>query len=316
MSSSSRLGLRARELLSTRVTDPARIFPLFVTRTCAVQPHGLPTSQSRPRSGMSRAAAQFSSPRVATQTSPKAEMAQRVDGNLGEWTAEALSIILPATFVFPPLSQFPKPLGQKLSLLSHWVRIKAQEALSNLVTKLGSKPGIFKAARFKASRSALIPTAKALHRTMAAALAAGDKDTINKVCSRKLANTLLSHIDSRPRGRRYGWELVAYTSRALYPSLKSHRMAPASRERNAPIVRQVVVAISSRQRRVQYDAQGQAVPGSEKEMDVVENLAFGSVIDPKTWQQSDWRIMGTIKPTTLEGWLEEKKHIELLIKER
>ncbi|KAK4125071.1 hypothetical protein N657DRAFT_643875 [Parathielavia appendiculata] len=314
MSSSSRLGLRARELLFARLTGPARIWPLSVTRMCLVQAHGLHTSQSK--SAMTRVAAEHATPRMTNQASPKTEMAQKMDGNLSEWTAEALSMVIPATFVLPPFSQFPKPLIQKLRLLSQWVRMKLQETVANMVVKFSSKPTIFKAARFKPNRSALIPTAKALHRSMAAALADGDKDTINRVCSRRLAGSLLASIDSRPRGRRYGWELVAYTNRAFYPSIKSHRMSPGSRERNAPVVRQAVVAISSRQRRVQYDAQGQVIPGSEKEMDVVENLAFGCVIDPRTWQQSEWRIIGTLKPTTVEGWLEEKKHLETLLQQR
>jgi protein MBA1 len=219
------------------------------------------------------------------------------------------------TFVIPPLAQFPKPLGQKLRFLGWWLVIKGQEILTNAALKFTSKPTIFKAAKFKPKRSVIIPTVKALHRSMAEALAAGDKNTINKICSRKLAGPLLASIDARPRGRRYGWELVKYTNKLFYPAIRSHRVSPLSRERHAPIIRQAIVAISSRQRRVQYDAQGQVVPGSEKEIDVVENVAIACIVDPRTWQQGEWRLLGTIKPTTYEGWAEEKELLKNMLRQ-
>ncbi|KAL2134209.1 hypothetical protein VTI74DRAFT_774 [Chaetomium olivicolor] len=309
MSSSARLGLRTRGLLSARVPAPGRISPLSVSLRVATQ-------QRRNRSGPSRAALEHASPRVTTQMSPKTEMANRMMNNLNEISAEALSVVVPGTFVLPPFSQFPKSLSEKLRFLYYWAIIKAQEVLTNAALTFSSKPTIFKRAQFKPKRSVLVPTAKALHRAMAEALASGDKSTINRVCSRKLANSLLATIDARPRGRRYGWELVKYTNKLSYPSVKSHRVSPISHERNAPIIRQAVVAISSRQRRVQYDAQGQVVPGSEKEIDAVENVAIASIIDPRTWTQGEWRLIGTIKSTTLDEWMVEKELLKQMLKER
>lgn len=219
------------------------------------------------------------------------------------------------TFVIPPLSQFPKTLNHKLRFLGQWMVITGQEALTNAALRFSSKPTIFKAAQFKPNRSLLVPTAKALHRSMAESLATGDKTTLGKICSRKLANTLLATIDARPRGRRYGWEVVAYTNKLFYPTIRSHRMSPVSRERDAPVIRQVVVAISSKQRRFQYDAQGGVVPGSEKVIDVVENVAMACVIDAKTWKQGEWRLVGTVKPTTFEGWLVEKELLKTMLHE-
>lgn len=210
----------------------------------------------------------------------------------------------------------PEGLSRKLKLLYTWARAKAQEVIANTATKFMFKSFIFKRTRFKAKRSTLIPTAKALHRSLAEALSAGDKDTIRKICTMRFASPLLASIDARPRTRRYGWELVAYTNRLLYPSIKAHRLAAVTRDKGSPLVRQVVVAISSRQRRFEYDARGQVVPGSEKEVDVVENVVLGCLVDPLTWESDDWRIIGTIKPTTLESWDEDQKLIKAMALEK
>ena len=180
--------------------------------------------------------------------------------------------------------------------------------------KYTSKPSFFKRAVYKPKRSVLIPTAKAMHRAMAEALASGDRDTINKICSRSLGTSLLASIDTRPKTRRYGWQLLDYTKKLFYPSVKSHRITALGREKNAPIVRQAVVSISSRQRRVQYDAQGKVIPGSEKEIDVVEHVAMACVVDPRTWAESEWRLVGTISATTLEEWDAEKEILKELMK--
>lgn len=185
----------------------------------------------------------------------------------------------------------------------------------NATFRFASKPTIFKRAALDYKKSSLIPTAKALHRSMLEGLASGDKLAINKTCARKLATTLLTSIDSRPRGRRYSWELVKYTNKLFYPSIKSHKLAPTDRERGSPIIRQVVVAISSKQRRGVYDSSGLVIPGSEKEMDVVENVTIATLIDPKNgYKQYDWRIIGTIKPTTLESWAKDKKIMEAVVR--
>jgi len=183
---------------------------------------------------------------------------------------------------------------------------KGQERLQQFVMKLQSRPSMFKRALWKRRHAAAVVTAKALHRTMAEAFASGDKATIRRICVANCGTPLLAAIDSRPRGRRYGYELVEYTKRMFYPSIRASRIMPVARDMNAPIVRQVVVAISSRQRRVEYDDSprggGKIVPGSEKEVDVVENVVIGQVINPHTWQADVWRILGTARSTTLEDW--------------
>ncbi|KAL2269432.1 hypothetical protein VTJ83DRAFT_1616 [Remersonia thermophila] len=258
--------------------------------------------------------------RVASKGSgaaPSLEAKKKMAGqSVTSLAPQALGMIVPGTFILPQLAGFPKPLGDKLRFLGQWILVKFQEVVSNSSIKWSSKPTFFTRAQLKARRSTLIPTAKALHRSMAEALAAGDKAAINRICSQNLAISLCASIDSRPAGRRYGWELVSYTRRLFYPSIRSHRMSPLGMEKTAPIVRQVVVAISSRQRRVVYDKDGNVVPGSEKEMEVVENVAMGCIIDPRTWQQSEWRLIGTVKPTTYDGWAQEKKALAELLKSR
>ncbi|KAK4242045.1 hypothetical protein C8A03DRAFT_40611 [Achaetomium macrosporum] len=304
--SPSRLRLRAGELLLANATASRRIIPIFANQGFLVQSAcPFTTSRSRQKGVISKQALEHASPRISSQQAPKSEMAQRMRGNINEVGSEALSVLIPGTFVLPPLSGFPKSLIQKLRFLGYWCLVKGQEIITNAAVKFTSKPSIFTRAAFKAKRSALIPTAKALHRTMAEALASGDRDTINRICTRKFAGTLVASIDGRPRGRRYGWELVGYTNKLFYPSVKSHRITPISREKYAPIIRQAVVAISSRQRRVEYDARGQVVPGSEKEIEAVENVVVVCLVDPKTWTQSEWRLLGTVKPTTLEEWKQE-----------
>ncbi|KAL2020213.1 hypothetical protein VTK56DRAFT_8639 [Thermocarpiscus australiensis] len=317
MSSFSGSGLRFRQLLSARAARPTRIAPFRVSCGGFAHASGFPatcafTSQYRPKSTLDNRLMEQVAGRLSAIASPKKQLADRAQTNPTDITAQALSMLLPGTFVLPPLSDLPKGLGPKLKFLAAWFKIRATEKMQNFVIKFMSRPTIFKRARFKYKKSVMISTAKALHRSMAEALAAGDKDTINKICTRNLAAPLLASIDARPKSRRYGWELLDYTKKWAYPRIKFHRMAATSKERNAPFVRQVVVAISSRQRRVEYDAQGRVVPGSEKEMEVVENVALGCIVDANTWVGDEWRLIGTVKNTTPESWVEEERLLAAL----
>ncbi|KAH6855247.1 hypothetical protein B0I37DRAFT_364320 [Chaetomium sp. MPI-CAGE-AT-0009] len=321
--SSSRLGLRARELLSVRVTGSASTVP-FLTSRPSFRARGLPlpwassfsTSQARPNRELSQAI-EASMPRVEEQGSPSLESRQRMqNGGMNEALAETISMILPGTFILPPLSQFPKPLGQKFRLLRNWFVVKVQETVMNATVRFSSKPGFFKLAALKYKKSTLIPTAKALHRSMLQALATGDRLAINKTCARKLGMSLLVSIDARPRGRRYSWELVEYTKKLFYPRIKSHKLSPLGRERSAPILRQMVVAISSKQRKGVYDIEGRVIPGSEKEIDVVEHVVISCIVDPKNgYAQQPWRVIGTTSPTTVESWAKEKEIMKMMLQQ-
>lgn len=222
-----------------------------------------------------------------------------------------MTVVFPGTFIRPPLSQWPKGIMNWLYFFGQLVMTELVEIGSAAMIKFTSKPTLFKRAIFKHNKSAIILTAKALHRQMAEALATGDKETLRKVCVARFATALRASIDSRPKGRRYGWELVEYTNKLWYPSIRSYRMTPLSKLKGAPVVQQVVVALSSKQRRVEYDdsrkGQGKMVPGSEREVDVVEYVALVNIINAKTFTSDTWKILGVIKPTTLESWSAEKR---------
>lgn len=179
------------------------------------------------------------------------------------------------------------------------------DKVGTYLAKFGSKPSFFSRPVFKLSNSSVVATAKGLHRSMSEALASGDKETLRKVCADRMADTLSATVDSRPPGKRYAWELVKYKKTLRYPRIMSQKITKIEQGRDAPMIRQVVVRICSRQRRVELDAKGQEIPGSVREVDLVENIAMSTVINSATWKQDEWRIVGTYKDTTPESWGEE-----------
>ncbi|KAK4164150.1 hypothetical protein QBC43DRAFT_237581 [Cladorrhinum sp. PSN259] len=303
MASSSTLGLRARDILAMGTT---RIIPSTASWTARCS---FSTSQSRsgPGKGQTKRALDLVNKSIGHNSpSPRRSQAMKQAQGGSAASSAAISIVFPGTFVRPPFSQFPNSPGKWLRFMKHMVWAKFQERLQSFLMKWQSKPTFFKRARWQRNNAAVILTAKGLHRSMAEAFASGDKATIRKVCTSNLGTPLLAAIDSRPRGLRYGWELVEYTKKLSYPSIRASRIMPTAREATAPIVRQVVVAIASKQRRVEYDDSprggGAIVPGSEKEVNVVENVAIAQIINPLSWEASEWRLLGTVKSTTLEDW--------------
>jgi hypothetical protein len=94
--SSSRLGLRARELLSARAMGRGGIAPLSASRLCLLQANGSPASQSRPKSGTAALTAlERGGSESKRQSSPKVEMARKMKHNLHEVAESALSMVVP-----------------------------------------------------------------------------------------------------------------------------------------------------------------------------------------------------------------------------
>lgn len=207
------------------------------------------------------------------------------------------------TYVTPPIGRYP------FSFNFTWTLTKRRflDAMSVFLFRWGSKPAFLKAPVWKVKRSAIITQAKALHRTMGEALAAGDKAALRQTCVPRLASKLSSAIDARRRGTRKSWELVRYNQSLRYPRLADHklRVTVHPQHKNLPAVYQAVVTIASRQRLVEYDdsktGAGKAVPGSEKEVDLVENVVLMSLVDPDTYEQGPWMIWGTMNETTKAG---------------
>ncbi|KAK4200280.1 hypothetical protein QBC40DRAFT_280242 [Triangularia verruculosa] len=305
MASVYMLGLSARGMLSSKAVS--RISPRVVRTvpTCSFS-----TSHPLERANRSNARS------VARENlrSPSAQIAQQKLSQ--KVTSNAINIIFPGTFVRPPWKQWPKDLKSRFAFFKIWVKIKSQEAATKFAMKFSSRPKFYKSPALKTSNSASILTAKALHRSMMEALASGDKDTIRKVCASKVALPLQATIDTRPKHKKVGWELVEYTKTWVYPRVLSHKISPIEKSKDAPIIEQVVVAISSKQRRYQFinaeNGERKKLVGTEKEMDVIENIVIGSVIDPHTWRRDEWRIIGSLKPTDPAEWAEEEKLVKFV----
>lgn len=216
----------------------------------------------------------------------------------------------PGTFVLPLASKLPRKPAILFPFLKGYIKTTFMDTLSTWLARFGSKPSFFSRPKFKLANSSVVATAKGLHRSMSEALASGDKETLRKVCADRMADTLTATIDSRPSGKKYAWELVKYTKKMRYPRIMSQKITKVEKGPEAPLLRQAVVRICSRQRRVELDRQGNVVEGSEREADLVENIVLSTVVNPHTWKQDEWRVIGTFKDTTPESWEAEQKLVQ------
>ena len=183
---------------------------------------------------------------------------------------------------------------------------------------LTSKGGVLKKRKYKLDNKAVLLEAKALHREMAEALAMGDKTTLGRVCVKNLNLALGASIARRGPSRRYAWELVRYNGWRGNPRIVTQMIAPATAEAGSPLVRQVVVRIDSKQRRLEYvkdDSGWHLREESTGEVDAVENVVLVNMIDPKTWKPSEWRILGIVGDTTPEQWAAEQESLKAIEKE-
>ncbi|KAI0972003.1 hypothetical protein F4678DRAFT_430823, partial [Xylaria arbuscula] len=217
--------------------------------------------------------------------------------------AEAMtSILLPYTIVTPPLRRYPLAPTKLTQML--WLLAK------NRATTLGSLLGVYFLSmggkwltwpRFRARKRACIPAAKALHAQMSEAVAAGDKDTLRRICAPELFQTLAGAVDVRPAGTRTEWELVRYDQRLTYPRLADFRISyqplPAGGMR---LLKQAVVSIASVQRVTRYDAAGAKVPGSERERTMTEHIVLQAEVEDKTFESAPWKIWGTLPEMSFE----------------
>ncbi|KAM7208959.1 hypothetical protein V8F20_000837 [Naviculisporaceae sp. PSN 640] len=289
------VGRRSLDILSRdMVAMTARLNTRYTGRS-AFSTTATVLSQSRQ---MKRHKEAMLAPKVATR-----QQHERIGG----YTSSKIPMFLPGTFVLPLASKLPRKPAILFSFLKSYIKTASLDTFGTWLAKLGSKPSFFARPIFKLANSSVVATAKGLHRSMSEALASGDKETIRKVCADRMADTLCGTIDSRPAGKKYAWELIKYTKKMRYPRIMSQKIAKIEKGRDAPLIRQVVVRICSRQRRVELDRAGNPVEGTEKEADLVENLVLTTVISPVTWKSDEWRITGTFKDTTPESWEEHQK---------
>jgi len=225
-----------------------------------------------------------------------------------------IQFMIPGTMIPPPLSSYPRSPKTFFSFLYDVVKSWARGNLSVLIFSLTSKPTVLKARQWKPNNSQVLLAAKALHREMSTALASGNKEALAKLCVKTLAIPMNATIDAR-KNRRYSWELLKYKW-GRNPRIVSQIMTPVAQMKGSPLLRQVVVRIRSRQRRVTYEraANGswEVKEGGKQEMDLDEYVALVSILNPRTWTSSEWRILGVVQPTTQEEWRAEQETVEAL----
>ncbi|ETS84856.1 hypothetical protein PFICI_02881 [Pestalotiopsis fici W106-1] len=216
-----------------------------------------------------------------------------------------MSMLVPMTFVPPPMSKWPRGFKQFMHMgyLVAWNR--AINYVYMIIHKVYSKPGWRTRPLFKMRKSEIKPAARDLHTRMNSAIASGDKAELRKVCSQELYEKLSGIVDVRPKGQSMKWELEGGRAKL---SVRDDRIAmiPMTPTENRTI-RQAVVAVESTQRIVTIDHKkgGAEVPGTAKAKAMKENIVLTSYVDQNTWQQTPWKIWGTLPDSTLEGHLDE-----------
>ncbi|KAI1198290.1 hypothetical protein F5X97DRAFT_323662 [Nemania serpens] len=241
-------------------------------------------------------------------TRPRKPSKSSQTGQLAAHEATA-SLLLPLTIVPPPIWRFPRsPIN-----FGRMVWLLAKNRFQNLMSTMGvyfvSLPAKgFSRPLFRAGKRASIPAAKALHAQMSEAVAAGDKDTLRRVCTPELFQTFAAAIDARPRGVRSEWELVRYENRLRYPRIADFRVTYKPRSAGGlGLVKQAVVSISSVQRLARYDdarggggGGGQLVPGSERERHLTEHVVLQANVRDGTFEAEPWKVWGTLPEMTYE----------------
>ena len=223
------------------------------------------------------------------------------------------------TLIPPPISQYPRgSVGAFFRFAWDVLFNLGRARMQCLGITLTSKGGVFKKRKYKLDNKAVLLEAKALHREMAEALAMGDKTTLGRVCVKNLNLSVGAGIERRAGSRRYAWELVRYNGWRNNPRIVTQMIAPATAEAGSPLVRQVVVRIDSRQRRLEYvksERGWRLREESTREVDAVENVVLVNMVDPRTWKTSEWRILGIVGNTTPEQWAAEQESLKAIEEE-
>lgn len=217
------------------------------------------------------------------------------------------TFLLPSTSVSPPFWRYPRSPTKFLNFAYLLLKIRAKNWFTLISFKFISKPGILSRPIYKLRKSAIMPTAKALHLQMNEALAQGDKDTLRQICTIELYQKLATTIDHRPQGQRTEWQLVQYNQKLVYPKLTDDKVAMLPLPSGNQLIRQVIVSIASTQRIARFDDKkgGAKIKGSQKTSEQLEHIVLSSIVNQKTWETGPWKIWGTLPESTYEMYLEE-----------
>ncbi|CAI4210988.1 unnamed protein product [Parascedosporium putredinis] len=224
-------------------------------------------------------------------------------------------MLLPGTFVALPLSKYPRQPGQFLRYLWAATRSAWEARLISWGYRLQSMPKGSIRPAFKPQTRQIVPTARALHRRLNEALAAGDLPALREVCHDPLYDMLSRAVESRAakssRRERMVWEIVESHSSWRLPRLAFHRatLIPESRYGQQA----AVVTFDTTQRLARVDAAtGEPIKGGTKVQRKRENLVVMRAVDGKTYKGEEWRIWGFEPETTLQAW-ESMEHGKKLL---
>ncbi|KAL2009180.1 hypothetical protein VTN00DRAFT_7374 [Thermoascus crustaceus] len=252
---------------------------------------------------------------------PPAQPSAKVRIRTSLWSSLPQDIgLLPGTFIRPLWRDMPSLFEQprqRLHMEWLWLKTGFQNFLGILAYSKWLNKGL--PLRLRERRKA----ARELHQRMYTAFAAGDVNTIRKICCTGLSNSLSARIANRPSDERITWTLEKYnrTPATYFTGIRvvSDRVTQIP-ERPDSGVRQVVVRITSRQststmslpakRGVQESAGSPSLrsetkstsasqePVAVKQQDCTEYIVFQKF----RWmgEEEDWRIWGHTNPTTVE----------------
>lgn len=165
--------------------------------------------------------------------------------------------------------------------------------------------------KWKAQRGKIAPTAKAMHREMLEAFAAGDKAALRSLCTPAFADKMIGAIERRNKDEGVRFEITRYNKGLFYPRLRSHVISEFNPFDKLMLTEQAVVAIASTQHMVKYNTStGKAIPGSLKLQEKIEYVVLMRNMHSKTYEKTPWRIWGTTSSTTLEESREQQEAIE------
>ncbi|KAF3941361.1 hypothetical protein ABW19_dt0204733 [Dactylella cylindrospora] len=272
---------------SNRILLQRPVALLFTRPTCLL----LPQSQIRYDSSMKRA--EKSMERLYKRMEEKEPIgpSMRTQQQTSQVADEASQLLLPHTFITPPMRKRPSIFGDTRNRLRfEWVRVKIkwQDVVSRVIARLWYKDPLF--------RNDIVPSAEALHRNMYTAYARGDIETLSHICGRDLYNTFRNRIVSRPGNVKFSWKFSGYNSKS---KIVSHKVGMLGMSKNdEDTVRQVVVKIDSTQT-LTKGINGKVVKGTGEPTRTTEYVVL-SKRKKKGVPEGPWVVWGTVGESGME----------------